>query len=101
MIANLTVTGLKGPRPDRWTMGTLRKYAETVIVPRLVPWFASAGVESLSDCPDFGSVPPADQPGADLTLDPYADLETGARLIGQRADRQLEAILTQRSRRLA
>ena len=46
-------------------------------------------------------LPPADQPGADLTLDPYADLETGARLIGQRADRQLKAIVAQRQRRLA
>jgi len=45
----------------------------------------------------------ADQPtaevtanGADFSLDAYADLETGARLIGIRASQQLKAIVQRR-----
>ena len=38
--------------------------------------------------------PSIDPAGADFTLDAYADLETGARLIGERAGQQLRQIVS-------
>ena len=42
------------------------------------------------------SAPAPAQPGADFSLDAYADIETGARLIGQRAASQLREIVQRR-----
>lgn len=42
------------------------------------------------------SAPAPARPGADFSLDPYADTESGARLIGQRAGQQLRQIVNMR-----
>jgi hypothetical protein len=82
--------GLKGPRPDRWTMGTLNKMAKSPRLPHSEPTVLAF----LRSAVSLSKV--TDQPGADYSLDAYADTEAGARLICQRAGQQLRQIVSLR-----